>query len=521
MIELEKLQAKYGLLGGPTKKTIQQELSFGKVQRSNHPNQTSGKNFIIHLCPSKNDMKARREGIAFEEFLNHQPLWIQNFRARKSHQCRNTKAEYKARAQACLTLLEAFYEQPDCSILTIVEGDGCCHTFQKSIGQPFEQQLLQTLQVKPCFKDKLYERVRLHSREYNRRIAKKPSTFVLGGGMWRSEHTFTQAKTGALTQTERKSYREFTKPSAVFSSIRFEEDTRRFGHRSLKKVVSKDGPESADVQLAPADKEEKQQLFRIVAEVEARLTEKGLVSLRSSWEDVFTTTCTSNPKVPCAKCRGCRQRFAQAVFVVIAAAGVSDENILPILGAVFRSEYYREYSIEEWSLTPIKELIQIYRPCSKQVQNAFYTHLVFQYLAPRSLPTDLRELTCLRGIEKKSACLLLQAALGVEVGIPVDRHLMTAGKALGWIPEDCNDPTKASLLLEAIVAPDQYAAMNNVVSGLCQMAAKSNQNMEFILQTAQEMGKVHHETIKKVFRKWSVRRAATKRNEPVLVPITI
>ena len=452
--------------------------------------------FVIHLCPSKNDKKARCEGKPFQDFLNMHPLWIQNFRANKSQQTRNKQTEYKARVHLCTQLMQEFYDRHDCTSLLIVGQQGQRHTFQKSCGT-FKQQMNSIIQSAPRLRDQLYERVRLHSREYNKVAAKKPSTFSLGIGMWTSQHTFIKGPSSKLTHIERKSLRQFTKPGGQFGYFRLTEDAQRFGHMAMK-----ESPQVSNRVLDPDKRrwareglQSKRTLFDIVSKIENQVAKKGLISLRSRWEDVFTRQCELSPATPCAKCRGCRQRFAQALFVVVAAAGVSDENILPRLGAVFRSEYYQHYSIEEWAVTDIGEFVFIYRPCSKQVQNALYSKMLFDYLANRPLPTTLNELTCLRGIQKKSACLLLQAALRLSPGVAVDRHLMTAGKALGWIPEECKDPTEASLFLEEFLPPSKYTSVNNVAAGLYQEATKSNRQREIVLETAQEMGEKYDSTI--------------------------
>ena len=500
-------QKRYGWAGKPVKDMKQTRIPFtnGSKKQSLKCSQKQAlhDSLVVHLFPTPNEAVARREAKAFHDYLHRQPLWIQLFRANKSESCRNLETDRQARVEACVGILKQFYEDPSCNCLTIV-GHGR-YTLSKAKGKSFEDQLASILLVYPSLKDDLYKRIRLHSREFNKQCAKKPSTFALGVGHWKTEHTFLKGRTTAfMTKREQESNHQFTQPGGQFCFLRMQEDARMFGHRALKEDPSSCQKGSLTVEktnLAEEGLSAKRNAFKMVSEVESQVAMKGLVSLRSRWEDVFTANCELSPTNPCTKCRGCRQRFAQGVFVVIAAAGVSDENILAVLGSVFRSEYYRNYSIEEWAVTPLEEFVVIYRPCSKQVQNAWFTKLVLEYLSTRSLPTQLHELTCLRGLQKKSACLLLQAALGRVAGIPVDRHLLSAGKALGWIPEDCHDTFEASLFLEPIVPEGQYADMNNVVSGLCQAAAKSQENKNFILETADNMGEPYYSTLNKMFQK--------------------
>ena len=110
----------------------------------------------------------------------------------------------------------------------------------------------------------------------------------------------------------------------------------------------------------------------------------NLWSLRQSWEMVFTTRCLVAP--PCGSCRDCSIRIAQAAIVVYAAQGVADENILPHLGAVFRSPRYKHFGIEEWVLLPVSEVATVLNHCSMQAQNALYIHYFLEEVAHNGVP---------------------------------------------------------------------------------------------------------------------------------------
>ena len=501
MIELEKLQAKYGLLGGPTKKTTQQELSFGKVQPKKQKKEQGGfgGSVIIPLHPRKGCLQERSQGRPFLEFIHQQPLWIQNFQVNRSQGRKTAKKKIHLMA-VCMKLLEQFFGASNCTSVSLVGRGQDQACFFKTSQVSFSDQVSRCKETFPDFQEELYERIRLHSRCYNKTAQSAPSFFMLGKGRWHSGHTFIRGVSASLTATEEASFRNFTSEGGQLSLGRLKADKLAFGSMSLKMMYKP--PQITDKNTVPKRRSPKKlKQYRLLVEVVAECEVEGLSPLRSSWEQVFPASCSCPVnKTPCAACRGCRQRFAQVVFVVLAAAGVSDENILARLGAVFRSQYYRHFSIEEWAETPLEEIVQIYRVCSKQVQNALYTRLIFQYLAQTSLPRTLEELTCLKGIGKKSACLLLQAALGIQAGIAVDRHLMRAGKALGWIPDSCSDSdtSLASSYLERFIPECDYAAVNNVVSGLCQTAAKSAAYKQRVLDIAASKGKQHFEVTKKV-----------------------
>ena len=469
---------------------------------------------IFPLYPKVGSRSDREMGRPFHDFIHTQPTWIQNFQVCRSHAARNKKEKNRQLMSVCTELLQSFFNSGSCRSVTILGKGKDKVVFSKTEGS-FLGQLSKCQDAFPNLERELYQRIRLHSQYYNKSTARTQSFFALGKGQWQSCHTFTRGTSVSLSEAEKKSLAKFTSDGKQFCLDRLEADEMEHGSMSRKRSNemergsmsrkrSKPNKKFQDMSVSRNKQKRNQMLrqYQLLVEVDEACQAAGLSSLRTEWEQVFSVTCSSSgSKIPCAACRACRQRFAQAVFVVVAAAGVSDENILAPLGAVFRSQYYRHFSIEEWAMTPLEEIVQIYRVCSKQVQNACYTKLIFRELAERPLPTTLEQLTCLKGIEKKSACLLLQAALGIHAGIPVDRHLMRAGKALGWIPESCknSDNALASSYLEDIIPSSDFAKVNNVVAGLGQRATKSTQYKQRVLEISEGKSRNHFEVTKLIF----------------------
>ncbi|KAG9300897.1 hypothetical protein G9A89_002949 [Geosiphon pyriformis] len=199
-----------------------------------------------------------------------------------------------------------------------------------------------------------------------------------------------------------------------------------------------------------------------------------LWSLRESWEMVFTTKCGES--TPCGTCRDCSIRIAQAAIVIFAAQGVADENILPHLGAVFRSPRYSPLGIEEWVMLPIAEVATVLNHCSMQGQNALYIHDFLAEIAKNGVPRTLEDCLTFYGMLKKSACLFLGVVFHQTFGIPVDRHLSAAFVNCGWVHPKCvrkSDATILSYMVELWLPVEETSNINNVVAGIRQLYQNS------------------------------------------------
>jgi endonuclease III len=225
--------------------------------------------------------------------------------------------------------------------------------------------------------------------------------------------------------------------------------------------------------------------------------EHNLVPLRYGWEDIFTARCNRRP--PCGSCRPCNIRIAQSAIVVFAAQGVADENILPHLGAVFRSARYQYFGVQQWYKAGTKEIATVLRHCSSQGLKACYIHQFLKLIldTPEGCPKTVESCACVYGMQKKSACLFLHSVFDAPVGIPVDRHLSAAFLNLNWVAPNCVDPTVMSHQVELWLPMNETAEINNVVAGLRQLYQK-REYRAVIVELARQCGPEHISLLKKL-----------------------
>ena len=244
--------------------------------------------------------------------------------------------------------------------------------------------------------------------------------------------------------------------------------------------------------------------YRLVKDiVEAAGTRFNLWSLRQFWEMVFTTTCQDTQE-PCGTCRQCSIRIAQAAIVVYAAQGVADENILPHLGAVFRSPRYEHFGVEEWRLVPVAEVATVLSHCSMQGQNALYIRDFLSEVDTNGVPRTLEDCLSFYGMLKKSACLFLGVVFHQNFGIPVDRHLVAAFINCGWVHPQCNsdtDPTLLSDMVECWLPATEIGKINNVVAGIRQLFQNSRFRAQ-VKETARVCGPRHLSMLQKITMDW-------------------
>jgi endonuclease III len=235
--------------------------------------------------------------------------------------------------------------------------------------------------------------------------------------------------------------------------------------------------------------------YEKLVSIHARLVpDHDLCPPRACWTDVFTYKCTSDPT--CWKCRVCRSRFSQIVLVVIAAQGNRDSLCLPHFGAVFRHLRYKHFSIEEWSEIALEELTMVFSQVSKQGISAMYAHLFLKDLAAKNvLPQTVAEIVCYSGFRKKSACLLLDAmGCTTPPGIPVDRHLATGFRALGWVDTSVKSPESLSYMVESWLPIDRWSECNIVCAGLRQVW-QCSKHKDKLMKTALNLGTDHLELL--------------------------
>ena len=218
---------------------------------------------------------------------------------------------------------------------------------------------------------------------------------------------------------------------------------------------------------------------------------------RACWEDVFTAKCCNEPC--CWKCRECRKRFCQVTIVLVGAQGTKDLLCLPHFGAVFRHPRYRLFSVEEWSSISISELTMVFSQVSKQAQSAMFVNLFLGDLAFKSdLPQKVSQISLYHGFGKKTACLLLNAMdPNMIVGIPVDRHLATGFKCMGWADPAERDETQISRMVELWLPPEHWSRCNVVCASLRQVSQTQGCHKEMMFATAKALGPAHHQLLEK------------------------
>jgi endonuclease III len=210
---------------------------------------------------------------------------------------------------------------------------------------------------------------------------------------------------------------------------------------------------------------------------------------RHFWEDVFTARCKEDPC--CWTCRECRRRFSQISIVLVSCQGTRDALCLPHFGAVFRHPRYKLFSVEEWSTISIPELTMVFSQVSKQAQCAIYVKLFLGDFAFKAdLPQEISQVCCYLGFGKKSACLLLNAMdPHRSVGIPVDRHLSSAFRILGWADPAEKDETMISKMVELWLPAEHWSRCNIVCAGLRQVWQSKFKDQ--VIAAAQFLGPAH------------------------------
>ena len=221
-------------------------------------------------------------------------------------------------------------------------------------------------------------------------------------------------------------------------------------------------------------------------------------ALREMWMEVYTTVCYVSVKDPCGKCRGCRIRMCQALVIVLAAQGVADKVILPHLAAVFRHRRYRNFSVEEWAMLSITEISAIFKRCSCHNKSAFFMHFFLLEILHHGPPTNLRDLMCFRGFQKKSACLWLKAVYNINFGVPTDSHVVESAIALGWVPANTSEEL-ASYMLEMYLPRELWEIPNIYLAGIRQNLSIGPEETFVVLSCAWLLGKQTLSLVETIF----------------------
>ena len=254
--------------------------------------------------------------------------------------------------------------------------------------------------------------------------------------------------------------------------------------------------------LRPGKVKEMEDSLSRLFQVQEMLQEcENILSPCECWEDVFTPQARCTHGNHCGSCRGCRTRFAQALFVIISAQGVGDKTILPHWAAAFRHPLYEKFSLEEYAKLEVSALAMLFRPTSHQYLSAATLHHILEVMAfKEDLPVSIPELTCFHGIQKKSAVLILQTVYNRSFGIAVDRHLVTGFNQLGWCHEQASNKTYAtqiSYMVEYWMKDVDAMKVNNLIAGL-RMNLRDARHKDTCEAIARSLGESHWQDLSKL-----------------------
>jgi endonuclease III len=218
--------------------------------------------------------------------------------------------------------------------------------------------------------------------------------------------------------------------------------------------------------------------FSMLKDLVVGLEKKKHTSVRRDWAKAIPAKCElftddGGPYTGCGCCVGCRKRFAQVTILIKCASGVADRVCVTHWGAVFHSQQYRDYTLEDWANMEEETFALLAASCSKQYENTLYLLPMFRWIVQDGkLPLTVQEFIRFYGFGHKSAALILTTVLGHNVGIPCDRHLLRIFHQLGWVSCDIVNETKVALCVESWLAVVYWAEVNDVLAGLAQLLEK-------------------------------------------------
>jgi endonuclease III len=315
----------------------------------------------------------------------------------------------------------------------------------------------------------------------SRVLAKRDNCFQIGGIVKVYEHEGADEKLlGYLrAQTEKG-----------FSEEKMEDRRREYGdscyNKTTKQVSYQTNPKQwrqpnrgvfeRELQTGKTLKTDRMAQYRALQAITKHINKHhGVESIRSAWLEALTAVCVyylddSSEYKGCGKCPGCWKRFAQVLNLIKGAAGVADKVVVMLWGAVFRSERYRNFTLEDWANLSYQEYAEIANKCSKGASNAYYVlPMLRRIVADSQLPLSVDSVMRFYGFWHKSAALILSAVTGTNHGIPCDRHLFRCFKGLGWIDEDTKDETKVALTIETWLPQKEWGNVNDLLAGLGQL----------------------------------------------------
>ena len=114
-------------------------------------------------------------------------------------------------------------------------------------------------------------------------------------------------------------------------------------------------------------------------------------------------------------------------------------------------------------------------------------------------PQKISDLMKVAGFSLKSSVLILQTLQNQNLMVAVDRHLQRSLKSLGWVHPLSTSETETSLMVTLWLPKEEYANINNVIAGICQLL-QLNATKNHVLRLSIE-NNVHNLVSKMIFKK--------------------
>lgn len=148
---------------------------------------------------------------------------------------------------------------------------------------------------------------------------------------------------------------------------------------------------------------------------------------------------------PEAKCALNHSTPFELLIATILSAQCTDERVNIVTATLFRK--YRR--VEDYLAVPLTELekdissVNFFRNKAKSIQGASQM-LIEKYKG--GVPRTVEELTCLPGVGRKTANVVLGTAFGIPTGVVVDTHVLRLSQRLGLTLNNVPEKVEADLM---------------------------------------------------------------------------
>jgi endonuclease III len=146
----------------------------------------------------------------------------------------------------------------------------------------------------------------------------------------------------------------------------------------------------------------------------------------------------------------------QLLVATILSAQTTDENVNKATPAVF-ARYPTPAGLAEADPEELEQLVHSTGFFRSKAKNLIGMARTLEERFSGEVPTDLDDLTKLPGVGRKTGNVIRSVAFGLP-GLPVDTHVGRLSRRLKLTLEE--DPVKAELALNDLVAPDERGALS-------------------------------------------------------------